>query len=143
MTRRKRSLELSDEVQETMMIGSLRFDGWKWLDAQQSDKELGFSPWIDPVVNTLTLHLDMEANFATCFALQRFLCKWGGEQLPESSPDHTAWRFLFLHTYAHPTPSRYVFEEYETKWQRLRREIIEQHASEVRRGLILSTGTKR
>lgn len=37
-------------------------------------------------------------KLAACFQLQRYLCKWGGETLPFTDPDHRAWRVLMLET---------------------------------------------
>ena len=37
-------------------------------------------------------------KLVACFQLQRYLCKWGGEMLPFTDPDHRAWRVLMLET---------------------------------------------
>ena len=128
-------LQLPDEVTETMIVCALRFDGYRWLKGVRGDDEIDFPPWTVPVVDTLVFHDDENANFATFFALQRWLFKWGGETLPYSAPDHTAFRFLFLHLYSQPTPEGFAVEEYQTRWRRLPAEVVNRHAAAVRHAL--------
>lgn len=128
-------LKLPDEVLNTMHACALRFDGFAWLKTKQSEGQLDFTPYMEPLTQTLTFHEDTEANFAAFFALQRCLFKWGGDRLPPSAPEHTAFRFLFLHLHALPTPQLFAHEDYEARWQSLRPQIIQEHAAAVRRAL--------
>ena len=129
---------LPQEVQETLTVCSLRFDGDRWLAERHPDAADDFSPYAAPVVETLCLHADEEENFAACFGLQRGLCKWGGEMLPPVSREHVAWRYLFLHLYRQPVPIRFRLHEYADRWERERTHLIEAHAALVRAALLVN-----
>jgi len=129
-------LLFSDALNETMQICALRFDGYQWLETMRSDGELNFAQWTVPLVDNLTFHEDETANFATFFALQRFLGKWGGEMLPLSAPEHTAFCFLFLHLHPLPVPAGFAFADYESRWRDIDRATIAAHASTVRLALL-------
>lgn len=133
---KSKPLKLRDDVIETMHVCALRFDGFAWLQTKTRDGQLDFSPFMEPLMQTLTFHEDTEANFAAFFALQRCLFKWGGERLPLSAPEHTAFRFLFLHLHSLPTPQRFAHEDYEARWQSLRPHVVQEHAASVRHALL-------
>ena len=57
-----------------------------------------FAPLVDPVVETLTLHENLNDNFAAFFFLNRSF-HWGGEHLTKYSRDHIAYDHLFLALY--------------------------------------------
>ncbi len=131
-------MHLSPNVHETMVICSLRFDGYRWLEERGGETQGGFSRYVDPVVQTLRLYAEEEANFAVCFALQRHLCKWGGETLPPEHREHAAWRYLFLHLYRQPVPACYRLDEYVNRWERERVHVAEEHAAQVRAALLVN-----
>jgi hypothetical protein len=124
------------ELEETIMNCALRFDGYAWLEAHPdcNDEANGVLP--ERHLRELVLDPDAEVNFAAFFLLQRFLHKWGGEMLPPSHKHHTAYRFLFLHLYALPTPARWVSREYEEKWESIPAGRLAAAASAVRRVLL-------
>ncbi len=125
------------DVADTIMVCALRFDGYKWLEAKLGRGAAhDFTPWTQPVIETLEVHSTLEENFVAFFALQRWLHKWGGEMLPESAPDHTAYRFLFLHLHAVETPERFIHDEYQARWLQTNPKRVAHHASLVRRALL-------
>ncbi len=124
---------LPQDVVNAMVTCSLRFNGYKWLEARHPGRTTTFAPFVDPIVKTLRLHTDEEANFAACFALQRFLCKWGGEMLAPDSREHVAWRYLFLHLYARKTPSEFCDPAKQNEWERDHAPQAEAHAAVVRK----------
>jgi 5-methylcytosine-specific restriction enzyme subunit McrC len=102
---------------------ALRFDGYAFLeDAHQKEiipKAVGFPELNVPIVKKRKLYPENEKNAAVFFALQRFLCKWGGEQLPESSNERIAFNLLYLHLYKEGIPKSYKHEEYGRRWERI------------------------
>ena len=128
-----------EDVHEVLCTCSLRFDGYRWLEARHpGGHSTDFRRYVDPVVETLRLHDDEEANFAACFALQRFLCKWGGEMLPQESRHHVAWRYLFLHLHTREVPVRFRYAEYADRWDRDHAKIAGAHAALVREALLIN-----
>ena len=134
---------LPEDVHETLCVCSLRFDGYRWLAARHAGTSADdFRPYVEPIVETLCFHDNNEANFAACFALQRFLCKWGGETLPIESREQVAWRYLFLHLYAREAPTRFRNPEYADRWDRDHARIADAHAAVVRETLLLNGPAK-
>jgi len=85
-----------------------------------------------PVIETMSLYDDILKNFTVFFALQRYLCKWGGERLTNYSREHMAFDFLFLHLYTHAVPPEYQYSSYQEEWDGIPREDIERAAAYVR-----------
>ena len=130
---------LPPDVEEALCVCSLRFDGYRWLEAHRPGENLtDFRLYVDPIVDTLRLHSDDDLNFAACFALQRFLCKWGGEMLPPESREHVAWRYLFLHLYRQEVPVRFRHPEYAERWDREFAQTASAHAALVREALLVN-----
>ncbi|MCC6355232.1 MAG: hypothetical protein IT577_15175 [Verrucomicrobiae bacterium] len=127
---------LDSRVQNTMITCALRFDGYRWLEATQGRDPHDFRPWTVPLVQSLRLHPTDAESFATYFALQRWLFKWGGEMQSQSAAGHTAFRFLFLHLHHLPTPPDFVNPEYERQWLGIDRGTIAEHAAAVRVALL-------
>ena len=124
---------LPEDVCETLCVCSLRFDGLRWLEARHPDRDAtDFRFYVEPTVETLRLHADEEENFAACFALQRFLCKWGGGMLSPESREHVAWRYLFLHLHTREVPARFRHPEYADRWERDHARLAGAHAALVR-----------
>lgn len=123
-------------IEETMMHCALRFDGYAWLDAHPDRKEERSPVLPEDGLRNLVFDPDVEVNFTAFFMLQRFLGKWGGEMLQPSDKHHTAYRFLFLHLHALPTPPRWAHGEYERTWQAIPPERVAAAASAVRRVLL-------
>ena len=139
MAKSEKHLSLPDEVKDTMFACALRFDGWRWLERSRFD-DLGicpeaFRPIIDPICDTLTFHEDEMANFAAFFILQRYLYK-EGIHTPFWRREHTAFRFLFLHLYPHPTPRE--FQLHEEAWREVSIARRRRHAAIVRETLLSS-----
>lgn len=131
-------MTLPRDVFDTLIACSLRFDGYKWLEARHPGADANFRQYVDPIVDTLRLHADQEANFAACFALQRFLCKWGGEMLPPEGRHHAAWRYLFLHLYSQEVPAEFRAPESFHHWERDHAAKAHPHAAIVRETLLLN-----
>ena len=133
---RRSRFNLDSRVQNTMITCALRFDGYRWLEATKGHDPHDFRPWTVPLVQSLRLHPTDAENFATYFALQRWLFKWGGEMQAESAAGHTAFRFLFLHLHHLPTPTVFVHPEYERQWLGIDIAIVAEHAAVVRMALL-------
>lgn len=130
---------LPDEVSQTLLLCALRFDGYRWLEAQSEFSKEKVAEHLSDPIRTQVFYEDEAKNFAACFFLQRFLGKWGGETLPESDVHHTAYRLLFLHLYARPRSKAWVKIDFERRWQGLEHKTLEEHAAVVRRMLLRPT----
>lgn len=118
-------------IEDIQITCALRFDGWAYIE-RIGDEER-FPRLIDEFVKKLQLFPNELDNFATFFALQRYLFKWGGEHLTKYSPEHLAFDFLFLALYTLPTPEAFIYSEYESRWLRYDRSEIEVVAAYARR----------
>ncbi len=125
-----------EEVTEAQIVCALRFHGYEYEESvrvpKEGDTELGFSRFIEPVVNSLILHDSQEDNFAAFFGLQRYLFKWGGEYLTKYSDEHLAFDFLFLHLYLADPPLRFTDEQYALRWNQEFKNSIEETAALIR-----------
>ena len=75
-----------------------------------------FAPLVDPVVETLTLHENLNDNFAAFFFLNRSF-HWGGEHLTKYSRDHIAYDHLFLALYRLEVADEFACIEWNRQWQ--------------------------
>lgn len=114
---------------------ALRFDGHKCREETGFDDgaftkrffETGNLEWAKP--------LDCLTMFCL---LQRWLFKWGGDQLPLNHPDWRLFRELFLHTAALDVPPRYQGDpetslpEWYERWDREYRMHRDEHLQFVR-----------
>lgn len=121
-------------VMEIIDYCALRFDGYTYLETAQREnmlpKDIGFPELNKPIIEDHAFYSDSNRNAAVFFALQRFLGKWGGEQLPESSPERIAFKLLYLRLYKEDTSGIYRHEEFDEKWQAisdLERESVAKH----------------
>lgn len=124
------------EVTHAQTLCALRFLGWEYEIAVFGDTGScggGLSQLLGPIVQSLVLHTDQNANFAVFFALQRYLHKWGGERLTKYSDEHLAYDFLFLHLYRTEPPAEFTHLEYTNRWQRECVEKAETYAAFVRK----------
>jgi hypothetical protein len=98
---------------------ALRFDGWDYLESlnQYAEVKIEFPALTKPLIGTDYLWDDPRKNFAAFFALQRWLCKWGGESLPEIDPDWQTYRRLFLHLCEEPHDPVFNQPEYLVRWK--------------------------
>jgi hypothetical protein len=90
-----------------------------------------FAPLVDPVVETLTLHENLNDNFAAFFFLNRSF-HWGGEHLTKYSRDHIAYDHLFLALYRLEVADEFACIEWNRQWQQEYRPRAEILASYVR-----------
>lgn len=114
------------EIDEIQLTCALRYDGYLYQDKTGIE----FPELNKPIIETRRMHEDPLKNFAAFFALQRFLGKWGGEQLTEESPEHIAYDLLYLHLYKIETPVEYAHSEYAERWNKItpsQRENVAQH----------------
>lgn len=126
----KTATHFPSHIEDIQITCALRFDGWAYIE-RIGDKER-FPRLIEDFVKTLQLFPEDLDNFATYFALQRHLFKWGGEHLTKYAPEHMAFDFLFLALYTLPTPEPFVCQEYESRWLRYSPEDLETAAALVR-----------
>jgi hypothetical protein len=87
-------------------------------------------------LKTLSLFDDPLRNMAVFFLLQRYLYKWGGEQLSFRSREHVLFRLIFLGLYREDVPKRYRKQEYWEIWQRHYLTKIEEHAAIIRMAIL-------
>ncbi len=114
------------EIQNTC---ALRFDGYGYVEATQQE----FPELNKQIKEALRMYEDPLKNFAVFFALQRFLCKWGGEQLTKQSSEHVAFDMLYLHLYQLETPQEYVHPGYEKEWCNISAKDREDAAEYIRK----------
>lgn len=127
-------MSFPDLTHEVMTTCALRFDGWKFF--QEQGDEGVFVTLTDRFVTTLQTSSNPNENHATFFALQRYLCKWGGEYLPESSREHSAFRYLFLHLYRVEIEPGFRCLEYWERWQARYAARADEYAAEARESIL-------
>lgn len=72
---------------------ALRFDGYRYLEKHpEFDPREAYEMWLDTGDWD---HLTTNEQLASFFHLQRFLGKWGGEQLSEGSGYRLAFQELY------------------------------------------------
>lgn len=100
---------------------ALRFNGWDYLESLNRDTEvkIEFPTLTKPLIGTEFLWEEPRKNLAAFFALQRWLCKWGGERLPETDPDWQAYRRLFLHLCHESRDPDFAIPEYVSQWNEI------------------------
>ncbi|MEI8196477.1 MAG: DUF1156 domain-containing protein, partial [Phycisphaerae bacterium] len=103
-----------DDEDYILTTCALRFDGWKYV------KQCGFDykTALERFFATGQWPELRDQQLTMFFMLQRYLMKWGGEQLPKSSSDWRAFRDLYLKVHEYRVPLVYRQEEYHTEWQR-------------------------
>jgi hypothetical protein len=92
------------EMPDHMMLSALRFDGYAYLERELGDDMQA----IDLLNESNILSEDENLNFATCFFLQRYLCKWGGERECEDSQPVQRFKQLSWHLWEKPVPPEYA-----------------------------------
>ena len=118
-----------------MGMCALRMDGYRYL--KEVHPELcresfpDFAPLERPVVETLTLHPDLNDNFAVFFWMQRCF-RWSGEHLTKYSREHLVYDHLFLALYRHEVPEAFASVECNLEWQREYQPRAEEVAAHVR-----------
>lgn len=123
---------LSEACRNTMNIAALRFDGYRYIETKYPGEPEKFPDLTEPICESWQLHKSEYDNFAAFFALQRFLCKWGGEYLTWDSKEWKAYAFLFLHLYTRSPDPRFTHQEYLEQW-RTAHAHSESAAAEIRR----------
>lgn len=130
-------LDFPQAVDNGQMICALRFKGYDY-EIATGIATIGYSgsgirKLIKPVVQKRILHHSDNDNFAAFFGLQRFLYKWGGEDLTKYADEHIAYDFLFLHLYSLEPPTIFQDPDYCLAWQRQYQPQAEKLAAFVRR----------
>jgi len=119
------------EIEDVQTACALRFDGYLY----QEKTGIEFPDLNKPIKATRRMYKDPLKNFAVFFALQRFLCKWGGEQLTKQSPEHMAYDFLYLQLYQIETPVEYAYAEFAERWKLIADDQREDTAQFIRNSL--------
>jgi hypothetical protein len=127
-------MPLSRETEDAVTCCALRFDGYKLADVREAPDLL--AQLTDQYLATLRLSEDPLENLAVFFALQRFLCKWGGDYLSKTAMEHRAYRLLFLHLYRTEIDPQWRIDEYWREWQGTHAARAEEIAAEVRADLL-------
>lgn len=114
---------------------ALRMDGYRYMERVHPqlcrESSHDFAPLVNPVLETLTLHPDLNDNFAVFFWLQRCF-RWSGEHLTKYCRDHIAYDHLFLALYRLEVPEEFANMQYNSDWQQKYQPGIEQVAAYVR-----------
>jgi hypothetical protein len=96
-------------------------DGYRYMETVHPElcrEEFpDFRSLATPVVETLTLHPDLNDNFAVFFWLNRYF-HWAGENLTKYSRDHIAYDHLFLSLYRYEVAEEFAWTEWNLRWQR-------------------------
>ena len=106
---------MDNNESDILIAYALRFDGYAHEFSGDSQQDVlrhelslavedGIYPE-DPIIQLRCL-----------FSLQRYLCKWGGETLPECSAEWRAYRMLFLMTALAAVPEDYRHPERYGTW---------------------------
>jgi hypothetical protein len=134
-----RKLERFETEEHAIGACALRFDGYAYWETRYRD--FGHKDASNPgevsgmVVKDRCFFEDDLDNLLAFFLLQRYLGKWGGEGLSESSNEFITFILLFLHCYRLEIPDRFRAEPYYTDWQREEVAKLESLAARVRRSL--------
>ncbi len=97
---------------EILTCAALRIDGYKILNETKITPERVrqlIDAYGTPDAEVEATPLEKQCAF---FHLQRYLCKWGGEQLPFHHSNWCAYRRLFLETVAHAVPPEFADPTY-------------------------------
>jgi hypothetical protein len=117
---RKEKHMLQEDITFAIATCALRMDGYRYMETVYPELcregSPNFSSVATPVVDTLTLHPDLNDNFAVFFWLNRSF-NWGGEHLTKYSRDQIAYDHLFLSLYRHEVAEEFVCEEWNQKWR--------------------------
>ena len=97
---------------EILTACALRFDGYAYVEATGFRHQAA----IRRMIEIRTCWRSTERMMCMFFMLQRYLCKWGGETLPETSPEWWAYRELFLKVAHESVPATYRHEPFATEW---------------------------
>lgn len=129
----------SSTVDEVLVACALRFDGYRY--EQWSGRKL--VDLVETFETTFRLDDDERANHAAFFALQRFLYKWGGEQLGPDARERQAFAFLFLHLYRLEIDPSDAMEGYDKAWDAMDRKLVEDVAAHLRGRLVGARPARR
>ena len=121
------------EIRAAESICALRFMGYDYEEKTGLYEKGGLPSVAQPIIDSLVLHKDENANFAAFFALQRGLHKWGGEYLTKYSEEHIAYDFLFLHLYRVTPPAEFTDSKYSVQWEERFVDQVETIAAFVRK----------
>ena len=110
------------DILDHLTVAALRFDGYKYEHSRfggvaSGRPGHGLSQLSEAVITTGRLHPEDADNFGAFFILQRWLCKWGGEQLGLESPDWQAFAKLFLHLRDKECPQEFVSPEWAGQFE--------------------------
>ena len=106
-----------DHEHEILTAYALRFDGTR-AEFHGESADVRFEKLLDAAILNALFPTDLIDQFECFYRLQRFLCKWGGESLPDTSLGWRAFRMLFLMTAAQDVPEQYQFNERYRDWER-------------------------
>ena len=125
-------MPLSERTENAVMTCALRFNRYAFESRRDGGTLADLSRRF---VESLCTSDDPAENLAAFFALQRFLGKWGGEQLGDDAREQTAYRLLFLHLYRTDVPPDLRLAGYHREWHALDADAVEHAAAEVRESL--------
>ncbi|MGJ8649504.1 MAG: 5-methylcytosine restriction system specificity protein McrC [Opitutaceae bacterium] len=118
-TQNQQSLDPID-LEDAITTCALRFMGYEYWEERHHAFEGAhagdFSALTTDLIKTGRLHDNDNDNLCAFFILQRYLCKMGGDQLREDSPERIVYYRLFLHCYKLEIPDAFKHSEYQGKW---------------------------
>jgi hypothetical protein len=102
---------------EVLVTCALRFDGYAYISRARFDHQDALEQFFQQGV----WPANQFQRMALFFFLQRFLYKWGGEQLPRTSKHWKAFRSLFLLVCRHEVPKEFLCTDVDaySKWERV------------------------
>jgi hypothetical protein len=110
-----------EDIDYAIATCALRIDGYRYMETVYPELCRGelpdFHALTAPVVETLTLHPDLNDNFAVFFWLNRTF-HWGDAHLTKYSQEHIAYDHLFLALYRYEVPEEFACAEWNVPWQR-------------------------
>jgi 5-methylcytosine-specific restriction enzyme subunit McrC len=110
------------KLEDAITTCALRFMGYEYWEERHHAFEGAhsgdFSALTVDLIKTGILHDNDDDNLCAFFILQRYLCKMGGDQLREDSPERIGYYRLFLHCYKLKISDAFKYQEYHDQWVR-------------------------
>jgi len=106
---------MHDCEQDILIAYALRFDGYSPAFEADEHQQL-LSHAVATAIEDAVYPTDLITQLRCFFNMQRFLCKWGGESLPECSAQWRVYRTLFLMTALADVPIGYRHPERYASW---------------------------
>ena len=108
----------TEEENHILTYCALRFNGDAYLALRNMDGNRWQFPMVtDDIEDTMIFPEEDLECLAAFYGMQRYLGKWGGEYLSETSREHIAYRLLFLHCYRMEIPLGLRTRQWYPVWE--------------------------